>query len=149
MSSQSMDKIWSTARVYVLVLNKYFIFQWSRTQHWVCISVARNHFDLDQMFETLMWRLTAWIVCQLASDPESGDNRCQIHKICNMFTMNVKSNESINAKICKSLNCGFWSNRTLHYFPLSSSVRPSSVTGVTYQLFSIFWRFIPWKPYIF
>ena len=29
-----------------------------------------------------------------------------------------------------------------------SSVRPS-VTGVTYQLFSIFWRFIPWKPYIF
>ena len=31
---------------------------------------------------------------------------------------------------------------------LRSSVR-SSVTGVTYQLFSIFWRFIPWKPYIF
>ena len=45
-------------------------------------------------------------------------------------------------------NCGFWSNRTLPHFPLSSSVRPS-VTGVTYQLFSIFWRFIPWKPYIF
>ena len=36
--------------------------------------------------------------------------------------------------------CGFWSNRTLLYFPLSvrSSVRPLSVTGVTYQLFSIF-----------
>ena len=36
--------------------------------------------------------------------------------------------------------CGFWFNRTLLYFPLS--VRPSvclsSVTGVTYQLFSIF-----------
>ena len=31
---------------------------------------------------------------------------------------------------------------------LRSFVRPS-VTGVTYQLFSIFWRFIPWKPYIF
>ena len=47
--------------------------------------------------------------------------------------------------------CGFWSNRTLPYFPLSVRppfVRPS-VTGVTYQLFSIFWRFIPWKPYIF
>ena len=47
--------------------------------------------------------------------------------------------------------CGFWSNRTLLYFPLS--VRPPFVrpfvTGVTYQLFSIFWRFIPWKPYIF
>ena len=43
--------------------------------------------------------------------------------------------------------CGFWSDRTLHFFPLSS-VR-SSVRGVTYQLFSIFWRFIPWKPYIF
>ena len=26
---------------------------------------------------------------------------------------------------------------------------PSSVKGLTYQLFSIFWRFIPWKPYIF
>ena len=42
--------------------------------------------------------------------------------------------------------CGFWSNRTLPYFPLS--VR-SSVIGVTYQLFSIFWRFLTWKPYIF
>ena len=47
----------------------------------------------------------------------------------------------------QSSNCGFWFNRTLHYLPLS--VRSSSVTGVTYQLFSIFWRFIPWKPYIF
>ena len=28
-------------------------------------------------------------------------------------------------------NCGFWSNRTLPYFPLSV-LRPSSVTGVTY-----------------
>ena len=28
--------------------------------------------------------------------------------------------------------CGFWSNRTLPYFPLSSSVRPPFVTGVTY-----------------
>ena len=91
-----MYKIWSTACVYVYMLNRYFIFQWSRTQHWVCISVARNHFDLDQMFETLMWRLTAWIVCQLASDPESGDNRCQIHKICKLLTMNDKSNESIS-----------------------------------------------------
>ena len=39
---------------------------------------------------------------------------------------------------------------SIFHFP---SVRPpfvsSSVTGVTYQLFSIFWRFIPWKPYIF
>ena len=28
--------------------------------------------------------------------------------------------------------CGFWFNRTLHYFPLSSFVHSSSVTGVTY-----------------
>ena len=43
--------------------------------------------------------------------------------------------------------CGFWSNRTLPYFPLS--VRPSSVTGVTSQLSSIIWWFVSWKPYIF
>ena len=44
--------------------------------------------------------------------------------------------------------CGFWSNRTLLYFPLSS-VRPPSVTGVTSQLSSIIWLFRLWKPYIF
>ena len=49
----------------------------------------------------------------------------------------------------KNTFCGFWPNRTLPYFPLSSVLRPPSVTGVTYQLFSLFWRFIPWKPYIF
>ena len=39
----------------------------------------------------------------------------------------------------RNSSCGFWSNKTLLYFPLSvrSSVRPF-VTGVTYQLFSIF-----------
>ena len=42
--------------------------------------------------------------------------------------------------------CGFWSNRTLPYFPLSSSVR-LSVTGVTSQLSLIIWWFRPWKPY--
>ena len=45
----------------------------------------------------------------------------------------------LNVIISQYHHCGFWSNRTLPYFPLSSSssVRPS-VTGVTYQLFSIF-----------
>ena len=37
----------------------------------------------------------------------------------------------------------------IFHFPSSSVRSSSSVTGVTYQLFSIFWRFIPWKPYIF
>ena len=43
--------------------------------------------------------------------------------------------------------CGYWSNRILHYFPLS--VRPPCVTGVTFQLFLIIWWLRPWKPYIF
>ena len=40
--------------------------------------------------------------------------------------------------------CGFCSNRILLYFPLSVS---QLVTGVTSQLFSIIWWFIPCKPY--
>ena len=34
-------------------------------------------------------------------------------------------------------------------FHLPPAVPSSSIRGVTYQLFSIFLRFIPWKPYIF
>ena len=44
-------------------------------------------------------------------------------------------------------HCSFWSTRILLYFPLSAL--RLSVTGVTYQLFSIIWWFRPWKPYIF
>ena len=36
--------------------------------------------------------------------------------------------------------CGFWSTRTLYYFPIS--VRPS-ITGVTCQLFSMIWWLRP------
>ena len=42
--------------------------------------------------------------------------------------------------------CGFWPTRTLPYFPLSAcSFVCSFITGVTSQLFSIFWQFWPWN----
>ena len=37
----------------------------------------------------------------------------------------------------------------IFHFPPSSVLRPPSVTGVTYQLFSICWQLRTWKPYIF
>ena len=47
----------------------------------------------------------------------------------------------------KTLWCLVQQNTALFSTFRPPSVR-SSVTGVTYQLFSVFWRFIPWKPYI-
>ena len=68
------------------------------------------------------------------------------------FAVYLTNGNARHAQLHILTYCGFWSNRTLPYFPFSQFVCSFvrlSVTGVTYQLFSIFWRFIPWKPYIF
>ena len=45
---------------------------------------------------------------------------------------------------CASLNCGFCSNRILHYFPMCVC---QSITDVTSQVFTMIWLFRPCKPY--
>ena len=80
-----------------------------------------------------------------ASKPVIGFDPCLI-RITRRPHVCVYVCASCNVSTQPRLNsyCGFWSNRMLSYFPLSVFLlfRPS-VTGVTYQLFSIIWWFRP------
>lgn len=73
-------------------------------------------------------------------------------KIKCVFFSPRKLERSSRKSLCREkLNYERWSEERVADCWIEAGppfVRPF-VTGVTYQLFSIFWRFIPWKPYIF
>ena len=105
-----------------------------KTRHWTC-SFSKILFHLFQ--RPLIW-IEIWTEIFMHCNSLIPQLIHKTVKQCNDVFQGEKS------------HCGFWSNRTVLYFPLSVRpfVRPS-VTGVTYKLFSIFWRFIPLKTIYF